>query len=275
MQATVWEKSETCTIHFNPAHVVYGDTAQLLKPEVLELVVLQAIQATMLTPAFCEFKDDGTIEFLANWTYYVNIQELEVAFNFQVPNSRKGPMQQSLKVLRAPRNMRRAINEEAGSFTLEYSTKGVGKDSIYNKSMELEKRSKVRQESEVSTFRFESRLRRKRLDKFQMRLLGDISPTGVWGALNQRFAATQWDQNIGSSGGLLMLLCEIDYRKTERVLGFSEAVRLGLDASLELGTRRARIKEAKELGIPIGVPIDQLAESSLRIDPKHGCLLVE
>lgn len=273
MQATVWETSETCTIDFNPAHVVYGDTAQLLEPEVLELVLLQAIQATMLTPAFCEFKDDGTIEFLPNWTDYINIQEMEVAFNFQVPNSLKGPMQQALKGLRAPRNMRRAIHEEAGSFTLEYTTKGVGKDSIYNKSMELEARSKDRQESEVSTFRFESRLRRKRLDKFQMRLLSNISPTGVWEALNQRFECTQWSQSIGSFGGTLKLLGEIDYRKTERMLGFSEAVRQGLDAGLELGTRRARIKEAKELGIPIGVCLDQLAESGFRIDPWSGWLV--
>ena len=65
----------------------------------------------------------------------------------------------------------------------------------------------------------------------------------------------------------------IGSRKTERVLGFSEAVRLGLDAGLELGARRARIKEAKELGIPIGVSLDQLAESGFRIDPWSGWLV--
>lgn len=75
------------------------------------------------------------------------------------------------------------------------------------------------------------------------------------------------------AGSLLEKLRGVRYQEIEQLLGFSEAVRLGLDQQMSIAVRRSRQKIAKNYGITAGIAINTQASEAFYLDLRQGRLV--
>lgn len=276
MKVLVWELSQTCIIDFNPAHALYGATADLLPPELYSEMVKRAIEATMLVPAFAECDDQGEFTFAENWPNLVSNKELEVSFNFEVDDYLAGSMQSLLSALPSRKGSLRSLKEKSGSFTISHETRNVGKDMIYNKSSEMASRKlEVATTPGKTLYRFESKLMTKRIHSTGMRKVADVSGVAVWNAITKRYRASGWGVKVASQAEIFTKLGSLDYRHVERLLGFNEAFRLGIAGGIKQSVQKSRIRELKEVGLPLGTSLEELTPHSMWIDAWNGLLMTD
>jgi hypothetical protein len=267
MMAFFWVTSSRCTIDFNPAHSVFGNNELLLPVEALPRILQSAIEATGLAPTFEKVDELGTLVWDQNWLEQVNVQELELARNIFVPKEAAKAFEKGLLALPTPRGYKRKHEQKSGSFTLEFSTGSVGKDIIYNKTAQMKALGLQPKEfTEHITYRYETRLRSKRLEKHDLKRPDDIRPENSWLAISDRFSKCGFQRELSGGGEILAKISRLSYRERERILGFSQLFALGLDQDLAQGARRERLKAAAELGLTLGMSLDDLSEASWAID---------
>ncbi len=271
MIAFFWVTSSRCTIDFNPAHSVFGNNELLLPVEALPRILQSAIEATGLVPAFEKADELGTLVWDQNWLEQVSVQELVLARNSLGPKEAAKALEKGLLALPTPRGYKRKHEQKSGSFTLEFSTGSVGKDMIYNKTTQMVALGLEPKEiTEHLIFRYEARLRSKRLEKYGLRRPDHILPENSWLAVSDRFSKCGFQRELSNAGEFLSKISRLSYRERERILGFNQLVALGLDHDLAPGAMRERLRLAKELGLTLGCSIDELSEVSWSIDLWKG-----
>lgn len=274
MKVLLWEISSSCTVDFNPAHCLYGNNELLLPPAVNSLMIEKAIQATGLIPSFAQIDAEGTITWPTNWLESITIKELEVSRNFLIaPNYRKR-LQQTLKEVVPTRGFRRNAQDQGEGFSLYFHTKSVGHDLFYNKTVQM-RDTKGQQVAQTIShiYRFESRLDDSRLEKYGLDDPAKVNDQNVWRAIDERFHACGWNVMLIDSGALLEKLSGVRYQEIEQLLGFSEAVRLGLDQQMSIAVRRSRQKLAKNYGVTPGIAIKNKASVTSYLDLRQGRLV--
>lgn len=273
MRAFLWVTSSWCTIDFNPAHSVFGNDERLLPLEIFPEVLQRAIVATGLVPVFEAMDPLGNLTWSSDWLQQVSMNELELARNFFVPVNAAKALERGITGLATSRGYKRKLEQERGSFSLEFATRSVGKDSFYNKTSQLQAIGITpREESDCLIYRYETRLRSKRLDKYDLKRADRLKPENAWSAISDRFSACGFHAGVLSGGETLENIKKVSYRERERILGFSQLVALGLDHDLEPGVRRLRQKLAQELGLTLGVSFAELSEKSWSVDLWSGLI---
>ena len=271
MRAFFWVTSSWCTIDFNPAHSVFGNNERLLPMEALPEILRRAIQATGLVPTFESPDELGTLTWPKEWLRNLTVQELELARNIAVPNEARKAFERGLLGLPTPRGYKRKHEQKSGSFTLEFSTGSVGKDLIYNKTAQMEDLGLEPQENiELTIYRYETRLRSKRLEKYDLKCPDRIRPQNSWIAISDRFIKCGFQRELSGGGEILSRILRLSYRERERILGFNQLVALGFDHDLAPGAKRERLRLAEQLGLTLGSSIDELSEHSWSIDLWSG-----
>lgn len=274
MKAIYWETSSRCTVDFNPAHCLYGNNERLLPPGANTSMIEKAIQATGLIPSFAQIDAEGTITWSSNWLEFITIRELEVSRNFLIaPNYRKR-LQSNLKEVIPPRGFRRNAQDRGEGFSLYFHSKSVGHDVFYNKTVQM-RDTKAQQEAKTisNIYRFESKLCASRLEKYGLCDPAQVSDLNVWRAIDERFHACGWNVMLIDSGALLKKLKGVRYQEIEQLLGFNEAIRLGLDQQMSIAVRRDRRKLCKSYGITPGADISAKAAETFYLDLKQGRLV--
>lgn len=268
------EIDSQCTVDFNPAHCLYGNNELLLPPAANSKMIEKAIQATGLLPSFAQIDAEGTITWPSNWLEFIKIKELEVSRNFLIaPNYRKR-LQSTLKEVIPPRDFRRNAQDRGEGFSLYFHSKSVGHDVFYNKTVQI-RDTKAQQEAHTIShiYRFESRLRASRLEKYGLDDPAKVNDRNVWRAIDERFHACGWSVMLIDSGSLLEKLKGVRYQQIEQLLGFNEAVRLGLDQQMSIAVRRGRRKLCNSYGITPGIVINVKASQAYCLDLKQGKLV--
>jgi hypothetical protein len=271
MRAFYWVTSSTCTIDFNPAHTVFGNNELRLPVEALPGVLKGAIEATELTPSFETIDEFGTVAWPNAWIGYISIQELELARNIFVPEEAHRALEQGFLALPTPRGYKRKHEQKSGSFSLEFAPSSVRKDLIYNKSAQMAALGlEPAEETELIIYRYETRMRSKRLQKYGLKRPDLIGPENAWHAIADRFSKCGFHRALPGGGELLSTISRLSYRERERVLGFNQLVALGLDQDLAASAIRERQKIATQLGLTLGLSLEEISKSSWNIDLWSG-----
>lgn len=271
MRAFYWAASSMCTIDFNPAHTVFGNNERLLPIEALAGVLKGAIEASELIPSFETMDETGTISWPSGWLEYVSVQELELARNIFVPKAAHRAFELGLLALPTPRGYKRKHEQKLGSFSLEFATGSVGKDVIYNKSAQMSAQGlRPSEETEMIIYRYETRMRSKRLQKYYLKRPDLIGPENAWHAISDRFSKCGFSRELSGGGEVLSRVSKLSYRERERILGFNQLVALGLDHDLATGARRGRQNTAAKLGLTLGSSLEDLSNGSWVIDLWSG-----
>jgi hypothetical protein len=276
MKALYWEIHSRCRVDFNPAHCLYGNNELLLPPAANSKMIEKAIQATGLVPSFAQIDAEGTITWPSNWLEFITISELEVSRNFLIAPNYKKRLQSTLKEVIPPRRFRRNAQDRGEGFSLYFHSKSVGHDLFYNKTVQM-RDTKAKQAAQASAqiYRFESRLRDSRLKKYCLDDPAQVNDQNVWRAIDERFHACGWNVMLIDPGALLVKLKDVRYQKIEQLLGFNEAVKLGLDHQMSSAVRRGRQKLAKCYGITPGTDISAKAAETFCLDLRQGRLVVQ
>ena len=274
MKAIYWEISSQCTIDFNPAHSLFGENELLLPPGANSRMIEQAILATGVVPGFAQIDQEGTITWPSNWLDWVRISELEVSRNFLIAPNYKKPLELTLKSIRPPRNYQRQCVEEGEGFSLYFNSKSVGRDFVYDKTVEM----KVKRAQQVATtsshiYRFEARLNSSRLKKHELQNPAQVTDANVWQAISGRFHACGFNVTLTDAGSLIRKLQGVRYQEVEQLLGYNEAVRLGLDKGMSKAVRRDRRLLSKNYGITPGLEIRTHASEKTALDLGEGRLV--
>ncbi len=276
MIVTVWETSSSCSIEFNPAHSLYGDNELLLPPEANLSMMQVAIEATGLVPSFAEIDSMGTITWPEDWHEYLGVSYVELARNIFVGPEHKHALQGALSALVPPRGYTRDIQSRRDSYSLYYKTGSVGRDKIYDKTVQMrDEGMQQATETDAHIFRFETTLKSKRLKKYGLRNPMNFNDQIVWEVLTERFNACRWGVCLPSKSELVKKLSLAPYTEAERLLGFNHMVSLGLDNKLGYGARRDRLELARNFGVIPGTAFDFNASESFRFDLICGELVPE
>ena len=147
---------------------------------------------------------------------------------------------------------------------------------FYNKTVQM-RDTKAQQVAQTIShiYRFESRLEDSRLEKYGLDDPAKVNDQNVWRAIDERFHACGWNVALIDAGALLEKLKGVRYQEIEQLLGFNEAVRLGLDQQMSSAVRRGRRKLAKNYGITPGIGINAKASETFLLDLRQGRLVVQ
>jgi hypothetical protein len=276
MIVNVWETTSSCSIEFNPAHSLYGNNELLLPPEANLSMMKVAIEATGLVPGFAVIDSMGTITWPENWHEYLGVSFVELARNLFVEPEHKHALQGALSALVPPRGYTRDIQSRRDSYSLYYKTGSVGRDKIYDKTVQMrDEGMQQAAETDAHIFRYETTLKSKRLKKYGLRNPMNFNDQIVWEVLTERFNVCRWEVRLPSRNDLITKLSDAPYAKAERLLGFNQMVSLGLDKTLAYGARRDRMGLAKSFGVTPGTAFEFHASESLRFDLFSGKLVSE
>jgi len=267
----LYPSDSRCRLHFNAARMVTPKSASLLPPAALKRIV-EGILDEIRDSVWAEFDrvdDLGTVTRDADWQSQVHITRIDLARNFKVAKP------ELVKIgLRAAKSRNSKSTHEYtsnGTWTFENRTKTSGTDRFYDKSAELEAfgvDEALKQQD--TTFRFETELKKDRLDAFGLRTLDRVTDKTVWKAISKRWGATGWGIALPSGGGLYSSVSRLSHSMCDNLIGFLFRRAEGLDEDMPAQYRRERDKRARELGLTPGVPVDLLGPADRFLDVHSG-----
>ncbi|MEZ5116085.1 MAG: hypothetical protein R2737_07440 [Candidatus Nanopelagicales bacterium] len=266
-----------CHLEFNAARMAGLKAPDLLPPDALSVLVGKVIEevSTVVWPVFQNVDEvTGQVCWAPHWEDQVKLRRLDLARDFII--DQPALVQRVLKEVQPKYGKTKAeYRGPHGSWTLTNQTKSTGMERIYDKSAELASDTvqAVMTKAGDRRFRFETEIRRDRLNALGLRRLSDVSAHTAWQALEHRWNATRWGSPLPSSTDLSNILMGMTPQNREKIVGFLHLEACGLTSDFsesQLNDRRARVRKA---GLLPGIPVDLQGPPSHFLDLSSGRLI--
>lgn len=241
-------------LEFNAPRMICGPPL-LLPPDALEPLVdgvLNQIASTFEPTFAARDADTGELVFEPDWAKKVQVRQLDIARNMEVPN--KGAWIAHCQASRAKYGRLRQINN-GKSWSAVDRTKKDGSDTLYMKNGPW---------GEI--FRFEARLKRRRLKAGGIARLSDVSGYSCWVALHNRWAASGHGKPFTVPGVALDRLKKLPAKEQGGVLGYLAMAELGEATGHSRSSARRLSKLAESVGLTPGVPLGLQGGERHRVD---------
>lgn len=277
VRVTLYAQSRICHVEFNAARLAHGKSHHLWPPEGLEPLVEMIIGAVSpyACPNFVRYDADGVEQWDEDWTRQVRFKRLDIARNLTI--SDPDLVKRVLPSIPCKYGKSKAEYASKNSgWTLVNSTSKSGVDRLYDKEAELSNFGIdcSLSESEGRLFRFEAQLQADRLARHGLACLSNVSNVRAWKALEGRWEATGWGSPLPAPTGLVAALKALPPLRMRRMIGDlhldAEGLAEGLLTSSQLKTYR---REARELGLAPGMPVELLGAPTQYLDLEVGGLV--
>jgi hypothetical protein len=266
--------NERLKIEFNPSRVFSSSASALLFPankiKAVTETVINAIESR-IGPFISEVDPTtGEITLDPDWANWANLSRFDATRDLSVPIEYSQQLENAWDA--ATPDVRHLKNKHSRaadkSFSVCHSTKSQGSDILYNKTAELNSKWHKANPDTVK-YRFESRLRKGRLKKHELRTLADITNQRVWNAIQTRWTKTKWGVNIRSTDTTTTALAGLSTTLRQRMIGVLEEAAMG---TLEMSSRsNQRICNLiRQLGLIPGLDTIRSGEVSGFVDIHSG-----
>lgn len=268
--------SGVCRLRFNPSTLLYGNTSELIPAEACKPLVGTLIYAMsdFVIPVFDHLDESGTITRDENWAEQVRLSRIDCSRNLLIDD---GFRFKSAVEAANPRNKKDKYVYESGSkgWGLVNATKTNGKDMIYDKDVELnlDEFDEKFEQTNKTMFRFETQLKRERLQKFGFRTLQTISDEQVWTAIETRWNACNWDVTFNEPGEIANSVKELCPNDASGLLGYLSKKNLGLEDKVTVGEERKYGAMARKFGLQIGKPVHELGNPTRKVSITLGTVV--
>ena len=223
-----------CYFSLNAAKLIHSDPLSLLDPDLLSIEILLFLEAIKAEVAPSEVWNKALPDkpLFNNWQENVRVSRIDVARNFNLPDSSFRSMLQNIPHFGKTSHI--TIKSRQDGWSVSHQTKRSGKEMLYNKTAELAvKHIQV----QAGIYRFESQLRKGRRKKLNLRTIADISRISVWEALEARWEETTWgNQKLFAS------MDSVIYRLLDKqacaAIGYLKLTQLGLTPDIDPKTAK-------------------------------------
>jgi len=230
-----------CVVNFNAARLVHADRLKLLDPDLLHQEIENLI--IFLFPFVSSFriwrKYKNPVDRYSDWFQQIRLSRLDVAINLR--NVTKANLL-DLEMARVPgQNIKIIYKKTKTTTTIEIHTESQGKDHIYDKTYQLDKKIGVKISEKVH--RFEAQLKDARLRRSIS--LAQINRLKVWELLKERWEEAGF-RVVQVSKKLKDLILFEHPRIGKSIVSYLEMKAAGIEPSLSDPTERNYIKLIKE-----------------------------
>lgn len=275
MGATVFIKlngpQSRASFTFNAARVAGLPDPVLLPPDLLASVVGRVtyfISPVVASSVVGIDRSTGEIALESDWQERVRLSRLDLARDFLLSAQELGAMKPGLREVE-PSHVRRSdgVKDKSGGWTLYAKTKKSGLDRLYDKF--AESRGAVA----AGTTRFEAQLQGQRLKSAGLATLGTVTEDRCLAALAKRWNATRWGTPVIVDSALAQVLGQLPRAEARNLMSFLGYAWAGDTALFTDRERRALRRQAKELGLVVGKPLQELAPIRAALDLASGTSL--
>ena len=202
-------------------------------------------------------RDSGAITLAPGWQQEVSIRELHVARNLNVASAKSWF---AACEAGAPKyGHLRQINHGKSRSIADRGQKG-GTDSLYLKEAG----------DQGDLYRFESRLKSRRLKQRGLTRLADVSPEACWGALVHRWEASGHGKPFTIPGRAADVLEALKPKDRLLVSGYLRSVEAGMKTGLSASSEARVRKLAESVGIRPGVALTEQGGDRHLVDLYEG-----
>jgi len=259
--------------NFNPSTALYGSGLRLaksLETKALLDELLKSLYGTISIPFLTTNGETGEIYLDAEWRKAALFSRVDVARNLFI--SEPELVMTAIASTRA-KNQKYKVTHESKGWTQENRTKKAGIDRIYDKASQLaQKKGSQFGQVDKGWFRFESELKRDRLDKFSLRRISDLDDGLIWEILSQRWSACNWGVAISMEGDLRSVLTTLSTKDKEGVIKYLGMAYLGFESEVTEHSKRVWGKRCREMGLTAGLSFAELGPPTHKLDLAEGRL---
>ena len=262
-------------LEFNPSTALYGKTKAVCPADAVVPLVSKLLDqcSSLFMPVFDHADDRGTITRETMWVDQVWLSRVDCTRNLYIHDAER--FKDAIEAA-TPRNQKSKHIRTSGNrgWTVENQTSTVGMDSVYNKDAELAMRGSPNTvDSRGTCFRFESKLKADRLDKFGLRRLSNISSQRIWHVIETRWNACQWDVTFAEPGTLAKAIAHLKPSEKTGLLGYLGKHQLGLEQEIAGASLRKYGSIAKSLGLVLGAPLESQGAVTQYVDIFSGAVI--
>ena len=275
-RVTVFPEHQTCKIKLNAPKSISPTNETPFPVGAFKSLVEKLISQLLgeVVPSFVYITDEGEFLWQSDWETNVRIISIELARDFLIPEERESELQKALSAVTPKRNYLESDFRRKGGFTRTQSTKTNGKDTIYNKTAELSEKSVNASETNgLARYRFETLVKAERRDRYGLKTLASLSESRCWEAVCHRFEETGWNVVISSADSLRATLEKLEYKTKEKLLGYNTILQMGLKVDSTAQLRRDREKLARNIGLVLGLRVDEHPSGFSVLSLSHGGLV--
>ncbi len=263
-------------LRFNPSTVLFGKGKTLLHPKAIVGLVDSLLNslAPYCRPIFDVVDDQGTITRHPNWATQVWVSRIDCSRNMVIDD----PMRFKKGIEAAlPRHKKTTITYKAGKegWGIVNATKSNGHDKIYDKDVELDLHNvdESLNQTEGTSFRFETQLKRDRISKFGLRRLSDVTDEAVWKAIEERWDACRWGVTINEPGSAVKAMESLTSSEKNGLIAYLGKHHLGIEYEITVSGHRKYGALARNLGFTLGEPLEAQGKAFRKADIWAGCLV--
>jgi hypothetical protein len=260
-------------VRFNPSTAKYGKSRELVTASESQEIVAKAIDAIsfLVPPEFDVVQENGTITRAHNWKKHVRLQRVDCARNLLIHDPLLFMREVEAQI---PKRKRETFTHRPGKtgWGLVNKTKEVGRDQLYHKDAELglDWANELLTSQEGSCFRFETQLRKDRLEQFGFYTLADVTEENMWNAIEVRWNACRWGITYPEPGMLKETLAHLSFNDQCNVVEYLAIHSLGMESGYTDSRRRRVGKLVQDLGLRAGDPIETQGKGTRYVDIYTG-----
>lgn len=258
VRADFYLEDHRVRLEFNAARMLL-DQPKLLPPDALAPLVKAVLPELVehIVPTFMSVDFmTGKISFDQDWQAQVGTRRIDIARNLDSINTR--PLMAAFQARPPSGQLRRQINSGKSWSVVHRSIKD-GDDTFYFKPGPW---------GEI--FRFETRIRGRRRDRYGLATLADISAGSCWFALESRWNALGHGEAFRVAGEAGDALARLKPRERTSVLGYLAAIEAGVDTGMSKSTAGRLRKLAASVGLTPGIALSEQGGELRRLDLYQG-----